>query len=52
MSDRRPGDEDAPDAPQTAEAICPTCGGSGRAEAGECPECLGTGKVTAIVGDA
>lgn len=52
MTDRRPGDEDSPDAPQTAENICPQCGGSGRVDAAECPECLGTGKVTAIVGDA
>jgi hypothetical protein len=49
---RRPGDEDARGAPQTAENLCPRCGGSGRLEAGPCPMCGGAGRVVEIVGDA
>jgi DnaJ-class molecular chaperone len=49
---RNPGDEESPTAPQTAENICRTCGGSGRADGGICPDCGGTGVVTETVGDA
>jgi DnaJ-class molecular chaperone len=48
----RAGDEDAPGAPQTGEAICPSCGGSGLLDGGICPECNGEGRINAIVGDA
>lgn len=42
-----------PDAPpQTGEAICPACGGTGKVERGPCPTCGGTGKVLEPVGDA
>ena len=49
---RNPGDEAAPDAPQTGETTCPECGGTGRAGGGDCPNCGGTGMVVQIVGDA
>lgn len=52
MTDRRPGDEDEPGAPQTAEAVCPRCAGQGRIDGADCPDCGGTGVITAIVGDA
>jgi len=51
-SHRNPGDEAPPTAPQTAENICRTCGGSGRGDEGICPDCGGTGVVTETVGDA
>lgn len=49
-----PGDEVAGGTPGSGESICRTCGGSGRAgSAGaQCPDCLGTGKVTVGVGGA
>ncbi len=49
---RNPGDEAAPGAPQTGEAICPECHGTGRAQSGACQNCGGTGQVVQIVGDA
>ena len=49
---RNPGDEAAPGTPQTGEAICPECGGTGRAQDRECPNCGGSGQVVQIVGDA
>src|SRR3954465_5160907 len=39
-----PGAEAAPGPPPTGEDVCPRCGGSGRVEGGECPECRGTGR--------
>jgi DnaJ-class molecular chaperone len=48
----KPGDEVPADSPQTAEGICPRCGGSGRVEERRCPECDGTGTVRVNVGDA
>jgi DnaJ-class molecular chaperone len=52
MSDapKRPGDQPGPT--QTAEVTCPACGGSGRKGDAPCRECLGTGRVRQIVGDA
>ena len=47
---RKPGDEAPAGAPGTGEAVCSSCGGSGRLDAGACPECEGTGKVTAGIG--
>ena len=50
---RNPGDEVSPGTPQSGEAICPACAGSGRIDGkGECSNCGGTGKVTQLVGDA
>ncbi len=49
---RNPGDEAAPGAAQTGEALCPECGGTGRIQSGECRNCGGTGRVVQIVGDA
>jgi DnaJ-class molecular chaperone len=48
--DRAPADEAAPGTPDTAEDLCPTCGGSGRVDDGSCPDCRGTGRVTEAVG--
>lgn len=50
--ERRAGDEARPGAPQTAEGLCPRCGGSAAAEGAACAECGGTGRVTVTVGDA
>jgi DnaJ-class molecular chaperone len=47
-----PGDEASPTAPQTAENVCRTCGGTGRVDDESCPDCGGTGKVIETVGDA
>lgn len=48
----RRGDEVLPGTPQSAEGLCPQCGGSGKAEGSTCPTCGGTGQVTVNVGDA
>ncbi|RZJ12658.1 MAG: hypothetical protein EOP39_02920 [Rubrivivax sp.] len=46
-----PGDEATPGTPGTGEAVCPDCGGSGRAANGAtCPGCQGSGKVTHGIG--
>src|SRR3712207_7162178 len=37
--EQRPGDEVPDDVPSAGEDICPTCGGSGTADGGECPTC-------------
>jgi hypothetical protein len=52
MPPRHPGDETPPDSPQTAEQICPDCGGSGRREEKPCDTCGGSGRVVRILGDA
>jgi DnaJ-class molecular chaperone len=50
---RNPGDEAAPGTPQTGDAICPECNGSGgKAGAEKCGNCGGTGRIVQIVGDA
>lgn len=49
---RRHGDESSPGTPQTGEAPCPDCGGSGALGGQPCPTCGGSGRITAIVGDA
>ncbi len=49
---RNPGDEARPGSPQTGEAPCPACQGSGKQEGEPCADCGGTGMVTVIVGDA
>jgi RecJ-like exonuclease len=48
-----PGDEVPPGSPDSGEAVCPDCAGTGRAEGGQaCGNCGGTGKVTQLIGDA
>jgi RecJ-like exonuclease len=47
-----PGDQAAPGTQQSAENICPKCGGSGRVDEKPCGNCGGTGKVIEFVGDA
>jgi DnaJ-class molecular chaperone len=47
-----PGDETEPGSEQSAEGICPECGGSGSVAGNTCASCDGTGVVTVIVGDA
>jgi DnaJ-class molecular chaperone len=49
---KSPGDEVAPDTPQSAENACRRCGGRGEVEGRACPDCDGTGIVTTLVGDA
>jgi hypothetical protein len=47
----RPGDIAPAGSEDTAENLCPTCGGSGRSDDGaECPVCAGTGRVIEGVG--
>lgn len=47
-----PGDEAPEGTPGTGEAVCPTCGGSGKEGGKACPTCEGTGKVTVGIGGA
>jgi hypothetical protein len=47
---RHRGDEAAPGTPGTGAAVCSRCGGSGRVDGTECPECDGTGKVIHGIG--
>jgi len=48
---KRPADEAAAGTPGTGETICRACGGTGRDETGApCPECEGTGRITAGIG--
>jgi hypothetical protein len=48
---RAPGDDAPPGTPGTGEAVCPACGGSGRAAGGGvCPNCEGSGTVVAGIG--
>ncbi|MCB8819886.1 hypothetical protein [Microvirga rosea] len=49
---KNPGDEDVPGTKQTADNICPRCGGKGKLDGEVCPSCQGSGTVVAIVGDA
>lgn len=51
-NDKNPGDEVAPNTPQSGEHVCRRCKGRGRLDERPCPSCLGTGKVTVLVGDA
>lgn len=50
--DEKPGDEVKPGTDQSGENICRTCAGSGQVNGRDCPDCRGTGTVTALVGDA
>ncbi|WP_119155220.1 hypothetical protein [Caldimonas tepidiphila] len=47
-----PGDEVPPGTPQSAEDVCGRCAGRGWLDAGVCPDCAGSGRVTVNVGDA
>jgi hypothetical protein len=47
-----PGDQAPAGTPGTGETVCPSCGGSGKAQAGTCPACRGTGKVIIGIGGA
>lgn len=49
---KRKGDEVSPGTPQSGEAICPSCKGTGIREGEACPDCGGSGKIIALVGDA
>lgn len=50
--DMRPGDEAPPGAPSAGENLCRNCGGSGKVDGADCPECEGTGMVEEAVGGA
>jgi hypothetical protein len=49
---KHPGDEVPAGTPQSAENVCPDCGGSGRRDGASCETCDGTGRVIVNVGDA
>jgi DnaJ-class molecular chaperone len=49
---KNPGDEVPPGTPQSGEQLCRRCHGSGEADGKSCPDCGGSGKVTALIGDA
>jgi DnaJ-class molecular chaperone len=49
---RNPGDESRANAPQTGDAICPACNGTGGKDEAPCETCCGSGRVVVIVGDA
>jgi DnaJ-class molecular chaperone len=49
---KKPGDEVPPGTPQSGEAMCRKCGGSGRIDGAPCRDCAGTGRVTVLIGDA
>ncbi|HLO63581.1 MAG TPA: hypothetical protein VK165_11545 [Azonexus sp.] len=47
-----PGDEAPEGTPGTGQVVCRHCGGSGKVEDEDCPECEGTGYVIAGIGGA
>ncbi len=49
---KKPGDEVPAGTPQSGEAICRLCKGTGRLQDKPCPDCGGSGKVVVLVGDA
>jgi DnaJ-class molecular chaperone len=49
---KNPGDEVPPGTPQSGEAVCRRCKGTGRVNDEACPDCSGSGKVVVLVGDA
>ena len=51
MSDQNP-DEVPPGTPASGENICRRCEGTGEVDGKTCPDCDGSGKVTAPVGGA
>ncbi|WP_309092495.1 hypothetical protein [Phenylobacterium sp.] len=50
--DMNPGDEVKPGTPQSGEHVCPDCNGFGEVAGAPCRACGGTGRITALVGDA
>ena len=60
LADRDPASADggarsaseATDGTQTAQNVCPRCGGTGQLASGRCPVCGGDGLIREIVGDA
>jgi hypothetical protein len=48
----KPGDEAPAGSTGTGENVCRRCGGSGKVDGGQCPECKGTGVVTVVIGGA
>lgn len=52
FEDMAPGDEAPPGTEGTGEDICSHCGGDGRHDDRECPECGGTGRVVKGIGGA
>lgn len=51
-SDLNPGDEVKPGTPQSGEHLCPACSGFGDVAGAPCSQCGGSGRITALVGDA
>ena len=49
---QKPGDEASGEAIQTGENTCRRCGGTGRVDGEQCPDCRGTGIVWETLGDA
>jgi DnaJ-class molecular chaperone len=49
---KKPGDEVPPGTPQSGEAPCRRCKGTGKLDGAPCPDCRGSGKVTVLVSDA
>lgn len=47
-----PGDEVPPGSPQSGEAICPDCAGTGELAGASCKNCGGSGKIIQLAGDA
>lgn len=47
-----PADEVNPGTAQSGEHVCPRCQGVGRVDGAPCEACGGSGKITALVGDA
>lgn len=50
--DMNPGDEVKPGTEQSGEHVCPKCSGFGEVAGSPCQACGGTGRITALVGDA
>jgi hypothetical protein len=53
MSDQagmKPGDEAPEGTPDTGDAVCPACSGSGRIDGSTCSTCAGSGIVTEGIG--
>jgi len=51
MADSNP-DKVPPGTEGSGEDICRKCGGSGKIDGEDCPDCKGTGKVTTPIGGA
>ncbi len=50
-SDDNP-DKVPPGSPSAGEDVCRRCGGTGRIDGEQCPDCKGAGKVTTPIGGA